>query len=89
MLSGVLSESALRGIAVRRRLPRELYAGASSTVALEIALSETLERRLLDLEVRAIEFMWRQEEELARISDEELTPRGWKAALAAGPTVDA
>ncbi|MBT8338230.1 MAG: hypothetical protein KJO11_16705 [Gemmatimonadetes bacterium] len=50
--------------------------GQTGTVALEIALSETLERRLLDLEVRAIEFMWRQEEELAHISDEELTPRG-------------
>ena len=37
VLSGVLSESALRGIAVRRRLPRELYAGAASRVALEIA----------------------------------------------------
>jgi uncharacterized protein (DUF58 family) len=43
VLSGVLSESALRGIAVRRRLPRELYAGASSTVALEIA---NLQRRV-------------------------------------------
>ena len=32
VLSGVLSESALRGIAVRRRLPRELYAGAASRV---------------------------------------------------------
>lgn len=49
--------------------------GATGTVALEIALSETVERRMLDLEVRALEFMWRQEEELARISDEELTPR--------------
>ena len=33
----MLSESALRGIQVRRRLPRELFAGGSSTVALEIA----------------------------------------------------
>lgn len=37
VLSGVLSESALRGIAVRRRLPRELYAGAAGSVVLEIA----------------------------------------------------
>jgi uncharacterized protein (DUF58 family) len=37
VLSGVLSESALRGIAVRRRLPRELYAATTGRVALEIA----------------------------------------------------
>ena len=44
-------------------------------LALEIALNESVERRLLDLELRSVEFMWRQEEELARIIDEELTPR--------------
>ena len=49
--------------------------GPTATVALEIALNETVERRMLDLEVRALEFLWRQEEELARIIDEELTPR--------------
>jgi len=37
VLSGVLSESALRGIQVRRRLPRELQAGRDGLVALEIA----------------------------------------------------
>jgi uncharacterized protein (DUF58 family) len=36
VLSGVLSESALRGIQVRRRLPRELQAGRDGLVALEI-----------------------------------------------------
>jgi len=36
VLSGVMSESALRGIRVRRQLPRELFAGASSAVGLEI-----------------------------------------------------
>jgi uncharacterized protein (DUF58 family) len=36
VLSGVLSESALRGIAVRRRLPRELFAGTPCSVGLEI-----------------------------------------------------
>ncbi len=36
VLSGVLSESALRGITVRRRLPRELFAEAFCTVGLEI-----------------------------------------------------
>jgi hypothetical protein len=50
--------------------------GPAGTVALEIALNETVEQRMLDLEMRSIEFLWRQEEELARIIDEELTPRG-------------
>jgi len=36
VLSGVMSESALRGIRVRRRLPRELYAGTATSVGLEI-----------------------------------------------------
>jgi uncharacterized protein (DUF58 family) len=36
-LSGVLSESALRGIEVRRRIPRELFAGMANPVLLEIA----------------------------------------------------
>jgi uncharacterized protein (DUF58 family) len=36
ILSGVFSESALRGIRLRRRLPRELQAGRSGLVALEI-----------------------------------------------------
>jgi len=36
VLSGVLSESALRGIRVRRRLPCDLHAGQESRVALEI-----------------------------------------------------
>jgi uncharacterized protein (DUF58 family) len=37
VLSGVLSESALRGIAVRRRVPAELYDRGLSRVGLEIA----------------------------------------------------
>lgn len=49
--------------------------GATGTVALEIALNESVERRLSDLEVRSLEFLWRKEEELARIIDEDLTPR--------------
>lgn len=48
--------------------------GPTRTVALEIALNETVEQRMLDLELRALEFLWKQEEELARIIDEELTP---------------
>lgn len=49
--------------------------GPVGTVALEIALNESVERRQLDLELRALEFLWKQEEELARIIDTELTPR--------------
>ena len=36
VLSGVLSESALRGVAVRRRIPRELYAERDAWVSVEI-----------------------------------------------------
>jgi uncharacterized protein (DUF58 family) len=36
VLSGVLSEAALRGIRVRRRLPAELFAGRPARIALEI-----------------------------------------------------
>jgi uncharacterized protein (DUF58 family) len=40
VLSGVLSESALRGITVQRRLPGEIFADASHLVALEITNSQ-------------------------------------------------
>jgi hypothetical protein len=49
--------------------------GSIGSIGLEIALGETAEGRLLELGARAIEFVWRREEELARIIDEELTPR--------------
>jgi uncharacterized protein (DUF58 family) len=37
VLSGVMSESALRGIRVRRRLPRDLFARTSTAVGLQIS----------------------------------------------------
>jgi uncharacterized protein (DUF58 family) len=40
VLSGVLSESALRGVRVRRRVPREIFAGRPAPVALEITNSQ-------------------------------------------------
>jgi len=49
--------------------------GATGTVGLEIALNESVERRLLEMEAKALEFLWKQEEELASIIDRELTPR--------------
>ena len=55
---------------------------------MEIALSEGVERRVLENEAQALEFMWRREEELARIMDEELDPRGlrsrWRARTEGG-----
>ena len=48
--------------------------GTAGAIALEIAVNETAESRLLDGDVRDVEFMWKQEEALARIMDEELTP---------------
>ena len=49
--------------------------GTVGTIGLEIALNESAERRLLEMELRAVDFLWKREEELARIIDEELTPR--------------
>ena len=49
--------------------------GPTRAIGLEIALGESVEKRMLDLELGTLEFLWRQEEELARIIDEELTPR--------------
>jgi hypothetical protein len=49
--------------------------GATGTIGLEIALNECVEKRMLDLEVRALDFLWKREEEIARIIDQELTPR--------------
>jgi len=49
--------------------------GPTGAIGLEIALNESVERRMLELGLRALEFVWKQEEELARIIDEELTPK--------------
>lgn len=43
--------------------------GRTGTMALEIALSETVEARSRSLELKELEFTWRREEELARIMD--------------------
>ena len=48
--------------------------GKTKSIALEIALNDSVERRMMELELKALEFMWKREEELARIIDEELTP---------------
>lgn len=47
--------------------------GRTGRLALEIAINESAERSALDTEVRALEARWAEEEEIARIVDEELT----------------
>ncbi len=57
----------------------------TQAVALEIALNEENERRLLQMELRELEARWREEEELAAIVDGELTPvRGLERLLRGG-----
>lgn len=46
----------------------------STAIALEIAVNEDAERRMLELELADLEARWREEEELASIMDGELTP---------------
>lgn len=46
--------------------------GRTGTMALEIALTESAEARARAVELQAVEFVWRREEELARIMDEVL-----------------
>ena len=48
--------------------------GKPQSIALEIAINDSLERRMMELELKSLEFLWKREEELARIIDEELTP---------------
>jgi hypothetical protein len=71
--AGSVDEFALRAAEGRRSLWK---LGPVGAIGLEIALGETTERRMLELGARAIEHMWKREEELARIVDEDLTPRG-------------
>ena len=64
-----------------RRLPSRILrqatplhqVGRVGRVALEIAVHEEHERRLLSMEIAELEAHWRKEEELARIMDGELT----------------
>ena len=61
------TRSVASGQAPLRQLP------AARSIALEIALNEAVERQMMAQELRALEFMWKREEELARIIDEELS----------------
>ncbi len=46
----------------------------TASLALEIAANDQIERRLLELEAKALELRWQEEESLAAIADGELTP---------------
>ncbi len=72
----------LEGVARDSPFLREL--SFPQAVALEIALNEGVERRALEVEARGLEFMWRKEEELARIMEEELDDRGFRSRWWAG-----
>lgn len=65
-----------RGGSRRSRGRRKGKRGADRTrsFALEIAVNDDTERRMLELELQALEERWREEEEIASISDNELTP---------------
>jgi hypothetical protein len=49
--------------------------GPQRALALEIALGETVEHDQMQSELTRLERQWQEEEEIARIIDEELTPR--------------
>jgi uncharacterized protein (DUF58 family) len=61
VLSGVLSESALRGVAVRRRIPRELYAERDAWISVEI---HNEQRRVAAYAVVVEDRIWRGRQEV-------------------------
>jgi len=65
-----------RGVADQQLTLQTLNQKAHRTksIALEIALNDDAERRLLELELQELEQRWREEEEIAAIADDELTP---------------
>lgn len=69
-------DAVLTEVTRRRRRLRELShkRHESEAVALDIALNDQNERRLLEMELAELEARWRQEEEIAAIVDGELTP---------------
>lgn len=61
--------------------------GRTGRLALEIAINESAERSMLDTQVRALEARWAEEEEIARIVDDELTAVRSTAARPSPPTL--
>ena len=73
VIESVGSSEAFEALVTKER--RSLWGmGKTHSIALEIAVNEGVERRMMELELQAIEFMWKREEELASIIDEQLTP---------------
>ena len=73
VIESVGSSEAFEALVTKER--RSLWGmGKTRSIALEIAVNDSVERRMLESELQAIEFMWKREEELARIIDDELTP---------------
>lgn len=70
------AEALIAHAAERRPQIREFQKSKYRTaaLALEIAANDDMERRLLELEAKALELRWQEEEALAAISDGELTP---------------
>jgi hypothetical protein len=62
----------LRGLPERRSSLWRL--GPTQRLALEIAVNDRAEHRLLEAEVKGLEQLWQREEEIAAIVDDELTP---------------
>jgi uncharacterized protein (DUF58 family) len=78
LLSGVLSESSLRGIRVRRRLPRELYARSENKVVLEISNNQ---RRVAAFAVVV------EDRRATPESDSSQRPRAFALRVGAGETL--
>jgi len=68
---GLARQVAQRSLRMDRLTKKE---NRRDAIALEIALNDDTERRLLELELEALEERWQEEEELASIVDGELTP---------------
>ncbi len=77
VLSGILSESALRGIRIERRLPRELYAAAPNRIVLRV--SNRLER------IASFAISLEDHLAVAEAGDAAATPIGRAFALRVGP----
>jgi hypothetical protein len=72
------SSEAFEALVTKER--RSLWGmGKTRSIALEIAVTDSVERRTMELGLDAIEFTWKREEELARIIDEQLTPDNVRA----------
>ncbi|MBW2541783.1 MAG: DUF58 domain-containing protein, partial [Deltaproteobacteria bacterium] len=78
LLSGVLSESSLRGIRVRRRLPRELYANFDNKIVLEISNTQ---RRIAAFAVVV------EDRRATREKDASDRPRAFALRIGAGETL--